>query len=218
MQKKIVVPLVCILLILPLGWYFYSENQSQPLPGQTAHEGSVYERAYSSGFGPASAKVTIVEFFDPACEACRAFYPVVKEIMARHPDDVRLVLRYASFHQGSETVVGMLEAARLQDTFTSVLEALLAAQHEWASHGSPNINRAWEIAEAAGLNLDKAKQVMNSEAFNQMLQQEKEDIRALKISQTPTFFVNKKPLPSFGVQQLYNLVVSEINNSAEYKE
>ena len=34
--------------------------------------------------GPETAPVTIVEFFDPACEACRAFYPVVKDIMTEH--------------------------------------------------------------------------------------------------------------------------------------
>jgi hypothetical protein len=42
--------------------------------------------------GPKAARVTIVEFFDPACESCRAFYPVVKQIMAAHPKDVRVVL------------------------------------------------------------------------------------------------------------------------------
>ncbi|HCR94161.1 MAG TPA: disulfide bond formation protein DsbA, partial [Oceanicaulis sp.] len=34
-------------------------------------------RSYSPILGSETAPVTIVEFFDPACEACRAFYPVV---------------------------------------------------------------------------------------------------------------------------------------------
>ena len=41
-------------------------------------------RPYSPILGPADAPVTIVEFFDPACEAWRAFHPIVKDIMAEH--------------------------------------------------------------------------------------------------------------------------------------
>ena len=62
-------------------------------------------------FGPSEAPVTIVEFFDPSCEACRAFYPFVKNILTQYPDDVRLVLRYAAFHGGSDQAIGTLEAA-----------------------------------------------------------------------------------------------------------
>jgi protein-disulfide isomerase len=211
-QKKFIVSITCVLIALSVGWYFYTAPSQAPTQNTTKSEGTVYERSYSPNIGPKNAKVTISEFFDPACEACRAFYPIVKDILARHPNDVRLVLRYATFHQGSDTVVRMLEAARLQNTFTPVLEALLSGQSEWASHGSPNISRAWEIARSAGLDLDKAKAVMGSEEFDNMLQLEKEDIRTLKVVQTPTFFVNGKPLPSFGVQQLYDLVLSEIKN------
>ncbi|MFS8328883.1 thioredoxin domain-containing protein, partial [Vreelandella titanicae] len=33
-------------------------------------------RSHSPILGREDAPVTIVEFFDPACEACRAFYPL----------------------------------------------------------------------------------------------------------------------------------------------
>ena len=41
-------------------------------------------RFHSPIFGPANAPVTIVEFFDPACETCRAFYPMVKNLMKQY--------------------------------------------------------------------------------------------------------------------------------------
>lgn len=37
--------------------------------------------------GPVNAPVTIVEFFDPACESCRAMYPYVKQILAENRKD-----------------------------------------------------------------------------------------------------------------------------------
>ena len=82
-------------------------------------------REHSPVMGPPDAPVTIVEFFDPSCEACRAFHPLVKNILAQYPDDVRVVFRYAAFHDGSDQAVGIIEAARRQDLFVPVLEALL---------------------------------------------------------------------------------------------
>ena len=38
-------------------------------------------RPHTPTLGPANAKVHLVEFLDPACEGCRAFYPVVKQII-----------------------------------------------------------------------------------------------------------------------------------------
>ncbi|MEK9529753.1 MAG: thioredoxin domain-containing protein, partial [Gammaproteobacteria bacterium] len=63
-------------------------------------------RSYSPIIGPEEAPVTIVEFFDPACEACRAFHPIVKDILAEHDGDVRVVLRYTPFHgEASEQAI-----------------------------------------------------------------------------------------------------------------
>ena len=82
-------------------------------------------RPYSPILGPADAPVTIVEFFDPACEACRAFHPIVKDIMAEHGEAVRVVIRYTPFHgAASEEAIRVLEAARMQDVYVPVLEAV----------------------------------------------------------------------------------------------
>ena len=93
-------------------------------------------RPYSPILGPEDAPVTIVEFFDPACEACRAFHPIVKDIIGQHGDAVRVVIRYTPFHgEGSEVAIRVLEAARMQGVFEPVLEAVLRDQPQWASHG-----------------------------------------------------------------------------------
>ena len=89
-------------------------------------------RFHSPTLGNPAAKVHIVEFLDPACEACRAFYPHVKDIMAASPDRVRLSIRHVPFHNGSDYVVKVLEAARKQGKYWQALEALLATQPSWA--------------------------------------------------------------------------------------
>lgn len=179
--------------------------------GQTAApDAGELVRPYSPVLGPAEAPVTIVEFFDPACEACRSFYPVVKQILAMFPGDVRLVLRYTPFHQGSDEAVRILEAARMQALFEPVLEALLARQPEWAAHGAPDLALAWDIAGAAGLDPARARDDAAAPAIDLALRQDMADAQAFQVQATPTFFVNGKPLPSFGAQQLLDLVESEV--------
>lgn len=167
-------------------------------------------RMHSPVMGPASAPVTIVEFFDPSCEACRAFYPIVKQMMAQTGNDIRLVLRYTPLHPGSDEAVRILEAARKQDRFQPVLEALLANQPEWAVHGAPDIEKAWQIAAGAGIDLTKARQDAVSSATDAVLAQDIADMKANNIRQTPTFFVNGKPLTEFSPQGLYSLVGAEL--------
>jgi len=218
MQNKILIAIAAVLALVSAFFFFVdsNDNASENLSLDSSNvmlEGSAYERTYSPVIGAVNAPVTIVEFFDPSCEACRAFHPVVKQILGKFPGQVRLVLRYATFHQGSEEVVRMLEASRLQGVFEPVLEVLLKRQPEWAIHGNPRIDKAWGFAEQAGLNVEAARKAMFSDEINQILLQEKNDIKTLKVSRTPTFYVNKKPLPKFGGQELYELVRSEVETA-----
>ena len=205
---------LAVLLILGLAFYFgmdaYRARTQAEQDTRVAVEGSRLVRMHTPIIGPQNAPVTIVEFFDPACETCRAFYPIVKQIMAQHPDKVRLALRYAPFHHGSDQVVKLIEAARKQGLYTPVLEALLATQPEWADHAAPNIGIAFEAAARAGLDMGRARQDMETPEIQAVLAQDIEDLTALQVSKTPTFFVNGRSLPSFGPEQLARLVAEEV--------
>mgnify|MGYP000510072981 FL=1 len=142
----------------------------------------------------------------------RAGY-LAQKIMSQYPNDVRLVLRYTTFHEGSDEVVRIIEAARKQGLFKPVLEAILIKQPEWASHGSPDLSKAWAAAASAGLDIEQAKIDGYTSAIDQLLQQESADVNTMKVEKTPTFFVNGKGLPSFGEQQLYDLVSAEANQN-----
>ena len=168
-------------------------------------------RSYSPILGPEDAPVTIVEFFDPACEACRAFYPIVKDIMAQYPDDVRVVIRYTPFHGPvSDTSIKLLEAARMQGKFEPVLNALMTYQNAWAAHGAPDLQKIGRIAAGAGLDLELAMQQIKSPDVIAVYNQDKADVETVGVRQTPTFFVNGKPLDPFGEAELRRLVAAEM--------
>ena len=67
--------------------------------------GPPYNRFHAPTLGPANAKVHLVEFLDPACEGCRAFYPAVKQIIAENPGRVRLYVRYVGLHKGADYAI-----------------------------------------------------------------------------------------------------------------
>jgi len=210
-KKVTVIGLVAIVaLFFFLGMNAYQKRVQTAQDVQVKAEQTRLVRMHSPVFGPQGAPVTIVEFFDPACETCRAFYPIVKNLMAQYPDDVKLVIRYAPFHQGSDRVVKLLEASKSQGKYQSVLEAVLAAQPAWADHGQPNIEIAFQVAEQAGLDLVKARQDIEKPGMQSLLQQDIEDLTALQVTKTPTFFVNGRSLPSFGPDQLAALVAEEV--------
>jgi protein-disulfide isomerase len=186
------------------------ESTGQPANPSSSQADNRLVRFHSPVFGPRNAPVTIVEFFDPACETCRAFYPIVKDILKQYPNDVRLVIRYAPFHAGSDQVVKLLEAAKLQDKYLPVLEKVLSAQPQWADHGKPNLDLAYRAAQEAGLDIAKAQADAQTPAIEAVLKQDIEDLTALEVTKTPTFFVNGRGLPSFGDQQLLALVAEEV--------
>jgi protein-disulfide isomerase len=187
---------------------------SAPAPTETALPPELAARLtpmHAPVLGRADAPVTLVEFFDPACEACRRFAPVVKQVLFAFPEETRVVMRYAAFHEGSEEAIRILEAARKQNLYEPVLTAFFDRQEEWASHHAPNINRAWEIAREAGLNLDRARRDAKSPVVDAVLKQDAEDIIALQVQRTPTFYVNGKAPAEFGMAQLMSLVEREVN-------
>jgi protein-disulfide isomerase len=167
-------------------------------------------RPHSPVLGPAKAPVTVVEVLDPACEACKAFAPVVKQVLFLYPEDVRVVVRFADFHPGSEEAIRLLEAARQQGKFEDLLGALFERQEEWSSHAAPDTERAWQIASEVGVNIARARKDAHAARVDAILRQEAEDLIALRIERTPTFYVNGRLLLTFGPQPLLNLVESEV--------
>ncbi|WP_128002429.1 DsbA family protein [Piscinibacter defluvii] len=187
-------------------------NQEVKQAAQTNIEALV--RPHSPVFGNPAAKVTIVEFFDPSCETCRAFYPIVKSMVNASFGQVRLVVRYAPLHPGSDTAVKILEAARLQGKYWEAFERTLAAQPQWASHDRPQPDMIWSLISDVGLDMTKARADADGPTIDQLLRQDIADMQALKVDKTPGFFVNGSPLREFGEAQLKALVEQELKKSA----
>lgn len=195
------------------AWYLRQRQEAEAEAAATAamtQDPNALVRPYSPILGPAEAPVTLVEFFDPSCEACRAFHPLIEDLRRQYPTQLRIVLRYTPFHEGSDEAVRILEAARRQDKFEPVLNALIEKQPEWAIHGAPDLDRAWRIAGAVGLDLEKARLDRLHPDTTAILNQDVADLQALGVRATPTFFLNGRPLTSLSFETLSAAVRSAV--------
>ncbi len=210
-QNIVLFSSIFLVLLFALGVYIYKSQQAKKIGFMARENASIFVREHSLTLGSDDAKVYLVEFSDPACETCSAFHPFVKKLMAVNPGKIKLVVRYAPFHDGADYFVKILEAARKQDKYWETLEVMYKTQRYWASHHNPQPQRIWRFLPRAGLDLDKIRSDMNDPAITKIIQQDLADAKTLNVRKTPGFFVNGKPLPSFGYKQLQELVESEIN-------
>ena len=209
-EHIVIVSAIFLIVVFILGGSFYKKQQSEELGFIAKENASTFVREHSLTLGSADAKVYLVEFFDPACETCRAFYPFIKKMMAANQGKIKLVMRYAPFHEGADYVVKMLEAARLQGKYWETLEVMYKYQPLWASHQNPQPQLLWQVLPEAGLNLEQLKKDINSPEIAQLIKQDLADAQTLNVKKTPGFIVNGKPLQDFGYNQLIELVEAEI--------
>jgi protein-disulfide isomerase len=215
MKKQSIVLFSSIFLILlfVLGIYIYKNQQAKKIGFMARENASIFVREHTQTLGSDDAKVYLVEFSDPACETCSSFHPFVKKLMAANPGKIKLVVRYAPFHDGADYMVKILEAARKQGKYWETLEVMYKTQRYWASHHNPQPQLIWKFLPRAGLDLEKIRDDMNDPEIAKLIKQDLADAKTLNVRKTPGFFVNGKPLASFGYNQLQELVEAEINEN-----
>ena len=210
-SRSLVAAAVVVLVVAVVAATLLYENEdTQPLQSDAMARQAALASDHSPTLGDPGAKVHIVEFLDPACGTCALFFPMVKQWMTEAPDKLRLSVRHVAFHSGSDYAVRILEASRKQDKYWQTLEALLASQSQWVLNHIVQQDRVLPAIAGLGLNVDQLMADMNSVEVMQRIEQDKKDAVFLKVSATPEYFVNGRPLPSFGQQQLLDLVREEL--------
>jgi len=214
-KQRIVLALVAAGVLVGafiLAASIYNSQRAEKLASieQASPVDNAFVRSYSQRLGPRSAKVTLVEFLDPGCESCAAMSPHVKAILDAHPGQVQLVLRYNPLHQGADTAVKLLEAARKQGMYWETLQLMFDTQSEWASHHHPEPEKLLGFLPSLGLDMTRLELEMQGMDIASILHQDMADAKTLGVRKTPTFFVNGKPLTRFGLPQLQALVASEV--------
>jgi protein-disulfide isomerase len=142
--------------------------------------------ADSPSFGPATAKVTIVEFSDFECPFCSRVGPTLAQIKENYAKDVRVVFlnQPLPFHKNAKLAAEAAMAAHEQGKFWEMHDKLFANQKA--------LERASleKYAQEIGLNMSKFKAALDSSKFKAKVEADMAAGSAVGANGTPTFFIN----------------------------
>ena len=145
---------------------------------------------------PTGAKATLTEYADFECPACKAYYPVVKQLQQDFGSKLNVVYRFfplKTIHPNAVNSAKAGYAAALQGKFWEMHDKLFDTQDSWAPLSNPEPTFLG-YAKALGLNVplfQKDYEAATTESFvNDMYNG---DV-AMGLNATPTFFLNGKEI------------------------
>ncbi len=156
------------------------------------------------------AKVVVVEFLDPECGSCRAFYPKVKQL-TKEFEGVRFDFRYMPYHRSSVLAAQVIEFAREQDKGWQMLETLLERQAEWADRAEPQTKLIMSYARSVGLDMIALQSAIDSGKYVDLIKQDEQVGVEVGVKGTPSFFVNGRMLMELGEESLRRLIQEELS-------
>lgn len=164
--------------------------------------------------GPRDAPVTVIVFSDFQCPFCARVQPVLEQLRAAHPDDVRIVFRNLPlpFHRHAR------ELAKLALAVDALAPARGGARSKfWRFHdllfARKELGEAnWKFAaKRVGLDPKRIAKASLAAAIEAAIVRDEEDARAFGVSGTPTFFVNGRVLVGAqGLESFEALVREEL--------
>ncbi len=137
--------------------------------------------------GPDDARITIVEFSDFQCPYCQRAVGTMQQVLAKYPDDVRLVYRHLPLDRIHANARGAAEAAACADEqgqFWTYHDKLFENNR---ALGTEDLLR---YATEAGLDGERFQACFEERRFKDKVEQDLQAARAAGISGTPAFVVN----------------------------
>lgn len=225
MRKEFVILGLIVLIVVIAAFfgsrYYRSSIESERKPTNTTAANPAAGqliRPDTPTLGPADAKITLVEFYDPECESCAAFGPIVKKILKDYDGKIRFAARYMPLHPNSINAANFTEAAAEQGKFWQARDLLFEKQPEWGErHGPPTAAPKPDIpalfekyAKELGLDLAKFNAAIKENRYAEKIERDKKDGQGLGVRKTPQFFVNGRMLSRFGEADLRALIDNEL--------
>lgn len=142
--------------------------------------------------GNEEADVVLVEYLDFECEACGAYFPIVKQLSEEFSDDVLFIARYfpLSSHKNSMTSARAVEAAGKQGKYWEMHDLVFENQSSWGERSSPDATIFEDFAQQLGLDMERYKDDVNSEEVGDRISSDQDSGNQLGVNATPTFFLN----------------------------
>ncbi len=195
-----ILALTAFLFISLLGYYFYAVSQGEVKTETPAQTVTVSQEDHTRG--GKNASVTIVEYGDFQCPACKAYEGAVRALQAKYPEEVRVTFRHfplIQIHKNAFLSASYAEAAGAQGKFWEMHDALYDHQEEWGEALDAE-QKILGYAKTFGLDIEKLQAAAKSQAVTDAIAASYKEAGLLKLQGTPSFFVNGNKVESTSLQ------------------
>lgn len=163
--------------------------------------------------GNPDAKVTLVEYGDFQCPYCQQYEPTIKQVLDKYQNDIKFQFRnfpLINIHQNAFAAARAAEAAGLQNKYWEMHDALYE-QANWQTWTTANAPQAEfnTYAKELGLNVEQFKKDFSSSTVNDAVNADQAEGNRLKITGTPSFFVNGKKVEISNSLASFEKVINE---------
>ena len=150
--------------------------------------------------GKETAKVTLVEFGDLQCPACKSYEPIVEQLLVDKDlsSKVKLLFKHfplTSIHKNALGAAKAAEAAGAQGKFWEYHDLLYQKQEEWSELAAIDADKMF-VQYADDLKLDKTrfKLDLTNQALADKITKQTAEGDSAGVLGTPSFFVNNKKI------------------------
>ena len=167
------------------------EEEQQASRREAIAELQDYAAALPADFvkGDPKAETSVIEFFDYRCPYCKAVAPRIDEVVA---DDasVRVVLiEFPILGEESKYASRAAIASRFQGKYMAFHDAMMAHR------GNLDDETVLDLAEDAGIDIDKLKEDMASPEVEALIQRHYQLADKLGVTGTPAFVIGQELVP-----------------------
>jgi protein-disulfide isomerase len=156
------------------------------------------KQAFGPTKGPASPAITIVEFGDLECPACKQAQPAIEKLMSSEPK-VRLIFQnfpLEKLHPWAEKAAAYVDCIDRENNdaawkfIASVYEQQDAVNQQNEAGAAALTSKLNELAVAAGVDAKKVAACTDSAETKQRLERSRKVGEEVEIAATPTLFIN----------------------------
>ena len=164
--------------------------------------------------GNKDASITLIEYSDFQCPACKTYAPMIKKLSEEYKDNIKVVYRHYPLpqHKNAKAAAYGAEAAGKQGKFWEMHDLLFEKQEEWSNEG--DITEKLSIfAESLGLNKDEWRADYESQEVKDAVNADVTLANMINISSTPTFLLNGEKITIRNYEDIKSKVEEKLKSN-----
>ncbi len=155
--------------------------------------------------------LTMVEYGDLQCPACKAFHPIDIQLLKAYPGQLKLVFKnfpLTSAHPNAMAAAIAAEAVGRQGKYFEIVDLLYDKQDEWAGQDNPQ-SKFEEYVKGLGVNVEQFKKDQKDPAIATLINDERNEGISNGVSGTPSYFINGRKIDNPSSLEAFKKIVND---------